>query len=412
MNYDVLINDNEIYLYKNTDFNTINITMYFIAKNGNKYSAIYDLLCEYMLRANKKYSQSEIAKRTRELYGLEIEWDTALKNDKRLFFINLDLVAPSIIKDNYSKEAFLFAKEILSDISFDRKDILDNIKRLKLAEIEADLSDVDEQEECLYNSTVLPNKDKEYDYSLDIDYIKNLFDSITLEDLKQVYEETINDDNFYRCLVFGNITDEEYKEFRNIFSYNGKKKSIDYQNRVSIKEGINIIPCEETNESSIYITYSLDRIDKVTRDILYDILNGSSDLCLEIFRGKYSLVYEANATIACLGKYLYIYAKADKNNINKVIDAADELIKTIQNPKSLKELLLRAKDAIRKENYLLSENKKELLCELKEYVNEVFDRQSLIDYDKRLEDINEEDVAKVTNSLVKRNVFVYRGDAK
>ena len=286
MTYDTLINDNEVYLYKNIDFNTINITMYFKAKDGDRNAAIYDLLCEYMLRANNKYSQSEIAKKTKELYALELEWDTALKNDKRLFFVSLDLVSPSVIQDNYSKEAFLFTKDVLKEVSFDKEDILANVKRMKLAEIEAILNDIDEQEESLYYLTVLPNKDKEYDYSLDIDYIKGLLDSISLEDLKQVYEETFNNDNFYRCLVFGNITDQEYKEFREIFPFKGNKKRIDYQNRAIIKEGIDIIPSEETNESAIYITYSLDRMDKVIVDILDDILNGSSDLCLEIFREK------------------------------------------------------------------------------------------------------------------------------
>ena len=412
MDYSKLISNNGMYLYKNSDFNTINISMSFLANPNNRENAIYDLLCDFMLKANKRHSTNEINRKLKELYGTEIDIHTHLYGSKRLLNFCLGIVSPELVGEDFAKEAFELARDILLYPDFERQDVLDMIKRIRLSGVKSDWAEPMEKAGEVYYDEMLPDPKMKYEYATDIEYIRKMYDSITMEDLKALYEKTINEQSFYRGLAFGHITDEEYKEFRELFPFKTTLDTLDFKGDYKARNGRLIVPDEDIQESSVYVTFSLDEFDRGTREILDEILNGSSSLCLNILRDQNALVYNTEAQIFCFGNYLYIRGEIDKRNFDDFLKAVNEIIQTIKDPKKLKPLLEIAKEAIKKDNYVITENKEAMFLEL---FNEIRGINNGFDYEKfirEIDGISEEDIARLTKSIKRKSIFMYRGDAE
>ncbi len=404
-----LVNDQGMYLYKDTSFNTIKINMSFIANPNSREGAIYDLLCRYIVKANKKIPQESIEGLTSDLYSLIVEVDTEMYYNYRFFNFTLDLVSPTVVNDDYSKDAFNFAKKILLYPDFKRKDILEAVKRTIIYDFKEKFQNNFNNSMFSYFDKVFPKKERSYYCDLDINYIENLFNTITLKDLEKLYHQTINKKQFYRGFVFGNITDQEYKYFRKTFTYKSRIPNLGFKYDIIPKEDTIIIPCENTEQSHIYLTYSIDKLDDNIRFILHDILNGSSSLCHNIIRDKYGLSYSPSAYIFNSSNMLYVYAAIDKKNIDTFIKAVDEIIKTLQDEEKMKPLFERAKESVKLNDYLISENRDEMFEVLNSYI---MGATSFAEIDEQFDNIKEEDITKSTKTLKRVNTFIYRGDAK
>ena len=412
MDLEKLINDNGMFLYQDDSFNTITISLSFKAKDGNREDAIYDLLCDYIMKTNSTYSSEEIDRKRNELYDIGLNVANVLIGDKRLINLFIDMISPSVIEDDYSKEAFKFAKERFFNIDFTRNDVLDILKKEKIAKFKASLSSPSLRARNLYNTMVYDNPDMKYEYSTDLRYIEELVNSITIDDMKKLYEETLNNDNFYRGLMFGNATVEEFNEFKKQFPFNSNLDNLDFNTKETINDGVIVVPSEDTNDSIVYLTYDIDNFDRGIRMILRDIYSGSSELCMDVIRNKHGLAYNAGVMLYPFSDKLVIKAIVDKNNVDKLIEAADEMVSISQDKDKVKPLLERAKESIRNDDYIMSENRDDVAYEIISHIRGLspgFDRKSFIE---KLDDIDSEDITKVTKSLKRKNVFVYRGDAK
>ena len=132
MDFENLINDNGMFLYKDDSFNTISVSLSFKAKSGNRENAIYDLLCNYIMKTNSLYSNEELERKRNELYNIGLNVSNVLIGKQRLINFFIDMISPSVIEDDYSKEAFKFAKERFLNIDFTRDDVLDILKKEKI----------------------------------------------------------------------------------------------------------------------------------------------------------------------------------------------------------------------------------------------------------------------------------------
>lgn len=410
MDYDKLIDDNGVYLYKDDNFNTISVTLSFLADEGNRENAIYELMCNYILEANSVYQQSEINKKIRELYGINMSFSVPKVGDKRILNCEFFMVSPTVVEDDYSKQAFEYVKNMLLHPDFNRQDLLDMVKRNLISKIKNGLTDPYEKADNLFKSTVLRRPNMEYEETIDIDYIQDMFDSISLEDIKDLYEKTISENNFINGLVVGNITDEEFNSFRKEIPFKSNVDFVEKPGEFNLRKGNILVNDTDTTESCAYITYSVEGLTKEIYEVLYDILNGSSNLCSNILRDKYKLVYESYADFYILSKLIVIYAKIDKDNIDKMIKASDELIKMIKNKKIIKPLLKRAKESIKNNIYIMSEDKDAITNELISYIRKEYEGYNVNDFYNEVDDIKVKDVTKVTKTLKKENVFFYRGD--
>lgn len=412
MDFNKLINNNGMYFYKDDSFNTISASFCFKGKVGNRENAIYDFLCNYLLKSNSIYNSEELDKKRKELYNIGLSVSSSLTGKQRILTFHIDMVSPSVVEDDYSKEAFKFAKERFFSPDFTRDDNLEMLKKERISSFKASLSSPSVKAKNLYNSMVYNNPDMEYEYSTDIKYMEDLINSITLEEMKQLYEETINNENFYRGLMFGNATLNDFNEFKKNFPFNSKLANLDFDTKESIKDGVIVVPNEDTNESIVYQTYNIDSSNRGIRMILRDIYSGSSDLCLYVLRNKHGLVYNASTILYPFSDKFVVKACVDKNNIDKLIEATDELISISQDEKQIKPMLERAKESIRNDDYIMSEDRDDVVYELTSHIRGMFPEFNHDEFMDKLDEVKEEDVTSVTKTLKRKSIFVYRGDAK
>ena len=413
MDYDKLINDRGVYLYRDTNFNTISICLSWLASNSDRDNAIYDLMTDYIMNSNKLYtSREEINNVSKYLYGINIYVDLVALGKQKEFEFNIDMVSPTVVGDNYANDAFMFAKALLELPAFNDQELFDTYKRVRLSNIKSSLSHSVKRARDLYFEHVIPCDGEHYLHCTDYKEIEELFNSITLKDLRKLYKKTINEKNFHNGLVFGNITDDEFKLFREWFPYESSMGKLDYKRNRTIKEGTIIIPNDSTDQSIVYQTFSLDRADRGTIDLLADIFMGSSDLCLKELREKHGLVYETFFQIYYHDNFMYIKSKIDKNDLDKLIAATDEMLSIVQDEKTLKPYLDRAKEATKIDGNLLSEDRDSLIRELENRINDTYDGYDYNKYTEDVDKVKEEDVVKLTKSFKRKSIFMYRGDAK
>lgn len=410
MKYNNLMNDNGVYLYKDNNFQTIYIQLAFLAKNGNKEDAIQSILCEYLISSNKKYdSDNAIKKKKRELYSIEVGFSSLFIGNKKLFYFFADMVSPNSVKNDYSKDAFEFIRDILFDPDFTNVEIFETIKRTHLSSIIHSFSDNEKFALRLYNDKVYDSIDSKYRFSTDIEYLSNMINSITLDDLKKAYDKIINEDSFYRGLVFGNITKEEFETFRKYIPYCSNQMTLDYSNKLKINTETIEISNESMNESIVYVTYTIDIPNKALYDILWNIFNSSSGLCDQVLRYKYGLVYYSYVQMNYYSKTMYFFAMIDKDNKQKLLDAIDEIINIVQNKEKIKEYLDNAKELIKWNYYTLSEDRDATFNKLDNYICGIYDNFNENEFANNVDSYSEDDIIKCGKSLKRKNVFMYRG---
>lgn len=412
MDYDKLINDNGMYLYRDDDFNTISVSMAFDANIGNRENAIYDLICDYLFKANQVYDRDGVSKKYKEMYGVGLDACTSIIGGKRLFYLNMDMVSPTVVGDDYSKDCFKFARDMFLRPDFTKQDVLDTVKKERLSLLKAALSSPSKVARDLYNGKVFNDPNMEYEYSVDMNYVEDLINSITLDEMKELYEKTISDEHFFRGIVFGNTNIQEFKNFRECFPFKSKIADLDYTSTRKPTEGVMVFPSEETKQSTVYITYSMDKIDRGMNKILRDILNGSSDLCMDVLRDKHGLVYGSSVILSPYSNLFTVKASTKKENIDELIEATDEMVSIIQDPEKVKPLLERAKESIKMEDAVLSEDRYSLLYEISSHIRNMYPGFNYNEFIQNLDEIKPEDVTQATKTLKKKNVFMLRGDAK
>ena len=411
MNLNNLINDNGMYLYKDNSFNTISIQLDFLSKRGNKEFATYILLNKYLLKTNKKYkSEKDINKIIRELYSMDINFSTFNVGSKDFICLAADIVSFNAINDDYSKEVFEFMHDILFNPDFTDEKMLESIKSIYLSNVKNILSDYDTIGCSLYCDKVFNDKLRKYEFSSDYNYIASVVNSVTMDDLKKAYQEIINDKNFYRGLVFGDITDEQYKLFREYIPFRSSIDSLDFYENPSINEGEIEIPKKNMNESIVYVTYKIDIPDQGILELLEGILNYGSGLCSSILREKYHLVYASNARIDFHNKTMYFYAKIEKKNKQKLLDAIDEMVAILQDKDKLREYIDFTKENLKIDQYTESESKEDLIENVDDYIYSYYDKFDKEEFIKNIDSYPDDEIIKCTKTLTKKNVFMLRGD--
>ena len=412
MDYDKIVDDNGFYLYKDDSFNTIFLQIAFQREKGNFQDAAFDLLCKYLMKTNKNYNtEYEINKKSVDLYSIVYAFSAVNIGSQTLMFFSADLVSPTIVHDEYSEDAFKFLREILLEPDFTKEKVFENLKEIYLTQLINGLSNPSIVAKNLFLRTAFAFDNEKFRYSIDEEYIRNMINSITLKDLEELYYKTIREENCDRGVVFGNITDEEFKILRENLPFKNTHGHLDYcVNNSNLKDDDLEVGSETTSESTIFVTYSMDEIDPGILKIIDDIFNGSSNLCFEILREKYGLVYASAVTISFTGKYLLVSAKIDKNNKDKFIEAVDEMIEMIKDKDSLKVFLKNAKESIKNEYNLLSEDRDEMISKIDDYVSYVFKGFDDTKFVEEIDKVKVDDILKYTKTLKRKNIFMYRGD--
>lgn len=410
MDYDNLIEDRGIYLYKDESLNTIFINLIFRRDNGSKNDTIYQLLTRYLQQTNKIYKNiEEIRKVKNDCYSIDIDMYNCYYGDNALMYVTFDLVSAQVLGDNYLDKAYEFIRNMLLEPDFTNEKRLKEIKRAYLAETKQELTDHLMFAERKYKQEIYENGKETFGFATNYEYIEKEINIVTMDDLEQAYKKVIN--NFFKGFIYGNITDNEYERFRKIIPFeNSKDEKLDFVSIPYFNKDIIEVPNNNSKESTVYITYSLDEVDKTLYNVLFDVINISGDLCTDILRDKYDLVYTSSAQVGYARNILAFKAGVDKKNIDKLISATDEIVDILKNKEKLKELLIKTRESIKNENYILSENRTLMIDTINDYVTGIFNRFNETEFANNIDELKVEDIIEKTKTLKRRNVFIYRGD--
>lgn len=407
MDFDKLKENNGVYLYQDNSFNTITVRLNFLLKSTNRDSAISDLLCYYLAVTNKNFkTDDEIMMRSKELYSLELYFYNKLYSKQRMFGLDINLISPEAVNDDYYKEAFEFIRQMLMEPDFTNEEMLELVKRNYLASRRIDLSNNEEYAETMYSQSVLYEKDRKYNYSTDMRYISKMINSITLDDLKKEYEYMIH--NFHSGFVFGNMEEEKFNEFVSFMELERTKQEVSYDRSLETKEG-DIELKKDCEQSYIYVTYDMDKVDYSKLRLLNKMLNSSLGLCYQILREKYGLVYSSSASILYYLKKMYFYGEIDKDKKDKFVEAVDEIVELLKDKEMLAKFIEIAKREMAINELYFSENQERMINSLNDYVLGLYEGLNRTEVNKQIQKIDTQSLIGSTLSLKRKNVFMVRG---
>ncbi len=407
METDKLINNNGMYLYSDNGFNTFSIKLNLLASNDNRSAAILDILTIYLLQCNQVYkTDNDIKLKERELYDLDIDFRSKWKGGQKVFSLNADLVSMDAIKDDYSKAAFEFIRDILLKPDFTNNEMLEVSKNRLISYFDYLIDDYESYSRSLYRNTVLPLENTMYDYSVDKEYVKSIINSITLEDLKNEYNNLIG--NFINGVVVGNINEEDFNNFVSCMNLAPTKKDIDYSMDINTTEGYVEIE-KDCVQSYIYVTYDFTDLTNAEYRVLYSMLNSTLGLCYQTLREKYGLVYGSSSDILFHEKKLNIFGETDYSKKDKFIEACDEIVKSLCNREVVKKYMKIAKDEIFDDEYSLSENRNDLTNIISNRLLKYYGDTDRELVNKEIEEMKPEEIMDKAKSLNRKNVFMVRG---
>ncbi len=401
-----LINNNGTYLYKDENFNTFSIKLNFLANVNNRSAAILDVLCNYLFRCNEVYkTDDDITLRRRELYDMKLSCYTDWYGSQKLFVLTADLISMNVTSEDYSKEAFEFIRDIFKKPDFTNEKALEIAKRKIISYIDYYLDDYEKFSAIMYYQIIYNMKDREYDYSTNKEYIKELINSITLEDLKREYDSLMS--NYINGLVFGNINEDQFNEFVKYMDLTPINKDLDYSMDLKTTEGV--IEVEKNcKQTYIYVTYDFTELTSAEARILEWILNSSIGLCYQTLREKYGLVYGSDATILFQEKKLYIFGITDVSKKEKFIEAADEIVNDLKDRVILEKYMLQAKEELADDEYSLCENNRKLSGILNNRILKFFGDKDRDEVNKEIQEMTPEELMNKTKTLTRKNVFMVR----
>lgn len=405
MNYRNLKKDNGVFLYKDNSFHTITYNLNFVAPKDKKYDPACDLLEIYMSTLGGFESELDFAKECKRLYDSRFSTSISEVRGERVLTINADVVAFSEVED-YSKEFYELFRKFIFEQKFTDEDLLTRIKRQFVATISQSLEDTETLAETLLDQYKNGKTDADYEYSSDIEFIEREINKVTLDDLNKVYREAIS--NFHDGLVIGKISDTEYHTFREMFNLTSEETRFKAKRRTKDRLNFNKeVKDDETSESTIYVNYEIGTMTREQYELLFYILNSSCGIMHEILREKYGLVYSSYVDFSNSTNTFSIVANIDSKNKERLLEAANEVIELIQSNDKINELLEYAKNEIRREIYLLDEDKTVLTKTLDAYIERGSLRKDTLL--KKIDTITADDITTLTKTLTKKGTFMYRG---
>ena len=126
VNYNNLINDNEMYLYKIEGFSRIRIKLNFKVENNLKNFIGLKLLSSYIFENNKVYnSVPKIQTRIKELYNFFIGSGSYTFGKYLMFEVNIHFLNKYVLNDEYYLDLMTFINDMLFKVKYNKKSLKD-----------------------------------------------------------------------------------------------------------------------------------------------------------------------------------------------------------------------------------------------------------------------------------------------
>jgi len=412
----VVNSGNEFYTYKTEDFVKIIINFtFFLPNNDYKTVLTASLLSEYLLKTNEIYkTYKEIEDKEKEYYDSYVDVYVDRYLNETFFSIEIGALDQTYIGDYYFNSFLDFAHDIVFKPNFKNnmldKDIFKNMKKDRINELKIALANPKNLSQRILDNSVFPNTILSRGAFTNIEDYKKVINSITEEDIINLYNVIINE-NYYKGYAFGNLSTEDINKIKSLFTFKPTIRKPEYFKKVEIQSGEKEIVDNNYNESIVCVIYEIKNCDVSKRylyGILSDMLNGTNGLCHEVLREELGICYHASASFYSTFGFFKITALISKENKEKCLTGIDEIINRLKDKNKTEELLNFTIEKQNQEDYLSEEYFGANINDLENYIFER--RTSREEENKLINKLTFDDILNAINNIEKKYIFFFKGD--
>ena len=348
-----LLLKNKPIIFKNNDFQTVQIKVRFYFKKDENYYAKFDILPGLIFKFSKKYPTEELFNlEQKKLYIISSFCIGSMIGDIYFFEMYLTIPNKDVLGINLYDEQFKYFSEMIynpkvSNNSFDMNDVLREANNLKvhierikkdnisyaLEEAKEVIDDVGELSSSIYN------------HLEQIDEVdgKNLYDYY----LDKIYN---NQPVIY---VMGDVDNKEINSLCNKYlyrkKYSNKTININLENYLIPRKDVNdIIENSIFNDSTLLYFYKVKDMkyeDRIIINTIKELLSSlSSRLLNKKLRDKHDLVYSSFPISYSNYGVLGIVALINKDNLDEAKKIIKEVIDDLGNEDIISPLLDKIKE--------------------------------------------------------------------
>lgn len=388
---DYILEDN-LYLMKTNKYKTISLGLYYAYPYDLKRRLSLTLLTFFIGDYSNTYNtKSKMLKVKDNLYGANIYSQCRTKANLLFYFVKINFINPKFLKDILIDDYLDFFKECLDNVYFS-EDLLNEFKKNYKDVISRRL---DNPSKLAINrvSQIITKEAKEFEV-YDTNHI-DMIDSITLDDVKDVYKE-IKEKFSVDVFLVGDYDDKTYefaKSFKSNNRYYLKNEVLD------IKDIGEIVEDKNVSQSMLSVVYKTP-YTRVSKDF-YSYMLGNcllgmvpTSLLFEEVREKRSLCYYISVLDYKNEGLVKIFTAIDGKNKDTVIEQINIQINRLIN----KDYELERIDLART---LLIESIESTLDDFDSYVDYLYYNKlnkvdcSLSEYAEKLKLVTADDIANV-----------------
>lgn len=398
-----LNNNLNYYFHQTKKYKSFSIKIYFLLPYIKEKITIRNLLKDVLLYDSKKYSNTEIIDKKRELYNLKLSLTSGPINNIHQYCLTISGTNPKFFSDDeYTfKEIFNYLKEILFNPNTNKNKFNEESYQTCFNRYKTSLKTALEDKNFLASyesSELLDDDENKYCY---VGYLKD-FDNITNEDLYLEYQELINSNIL--IAISGDIDNKILKSnlnrlFKNFKEFEEKivmtpTKYQEYREKI-----INL-----KTEQSIVIMNFATEIEKFKDNyfeiLMFNMLFGgeTNSKLFQIIREEYGYCYEIYSHFESSSGVITVYMGLDQENIDNAIALVKKQIEEIKLGNFTKENLKQQKtnEVVRVQNIYDSQQS----TLVREISLHMFNRDTSLKVLKNdVKDIYKEDVMKVAHKL-------------
>ena len=397
----------KVHFYKMDKFKTINVHI-LLRSIRKQDDYLITALIGLLFLTNKTFkTKKERIIRAEELYNISYNISKNRRGMHNIIDINVSFVNPKYVDDDYLCDAIQFPFDIFNNPLFDESR-LDEIKELmNRAFSDRDEYPSDHADRIAWD--IYYDKDE---YKTKFYPEKEIVDSITMDQIKNKYEELINESQ-----VDVYISAEEYDDRiidvidKNI-KFKGNTITDTYlmepakrnkvQKYVDVKNGY--------NQAQLIMIFNVKKYDlKDKRFIFFDEIMGGGGLSSRLFkkvREENQLCYNISSDYSRIDRTFAIYTSLDQSNVDKAIKLIKQVVKDMKNVKQ--EEVDNALNTFISNMESSKDNPHRLLSQ--EYGCDYFDRLSDEEALEIYKKVTPKDVEVLVDDLTLNTIYILKGE--
>lgn len=417
----IKINGYDVFIHNTKKYSSIHLRFLFEMPYTRKNIFTYDLLEEYQIHSLAKYkTRKELSDRRMELYSMSYGFNNYNVGEKMFTEATFNFYDPSLVNDDYLKEALEFAREVLMFPNFeDGKLDRDELRRSKdnlINSVSDGLMDYKVRVGKNFTETLYPNTYKTVDKIDSKEEYEEILESLSDADLIEAHRDLIQN-HLVGLVIMGDIKDEYLGYIEELFKFENPQELDDEYNeylpfRSDLPAFVKIVD-EDYRESTLRVVYSCKARslkEKLTYWTIARMLGSNGQLVFKTLRDELGIVYSAGAGYNRKLDYIVLMAIIDAKNVDVACEGFKTVFKKLEDRALVEQLLNKIKEKDELNEYVFDESKWNVFYELYDLAFD-FDISTKKRH-KIVESLTVDDIMKTLAKIKEVTVYFYEGAKK